>query len=277
MEPITRKLTAPMWLVMLGGLYWLWSRELLAPELLVGLVLCHVICTITFYHFIYIFNYGYSVTMIVMPLLYGLSAAPSIAAICVLALVLLYGVRLLNFTWRRYHSESYAERAKRATEAGNWIPLPIKVLTWLFTSSLMFYISFNSWIVATSTGIHATIWAALAVMVAGLVIEAVADKQKQEFKRTNNEALCQSGLYRTIRYPNYLGEIIFHLGLYGAMASATDQTFPLILGSLGTGWVVILMCDEAVARDRTKRTQLDEDDVFHEYRGKTGLLLPRMF
>jgi steroid 5-alpha reductase family enzyme len=277
MQPITRKLTAPMWLIMLGGLYWLWSNSLLNPELLIGLAACHVICTIIFYHFIYIFNYGYAVTMIVLPMFYGLSNTPSIESISVLLLVLLYGARLLGFTWRRYHSDSYAERAKRATEAGKRIPAPIKVITWLFTSSLMFFISFNSWIVASSEHAHTTIWPALAVMIAGLTIETVADNHKQRFKQSDKDALCQTGLYRTIRYPNYLGEIIFHLGLYWAMASATDQLYPLVLGSFGTGWIVLLMCDEAVTRDRVKRALTDNNDSFNEYWKKTGLLLPKLF
>jgi steroid 5-alpha reductase family enzyme len=276
-EPITRKLTAPMWLIMLGGLYWLWSNDLLGQELLIGLVACHLICTIIFYHFIHIFNYGYAVTMIVMPPLYGLSNNPSLSSICVLTIVVLYGMRLLGFTWRRYHSDSYAERAKRATEAGKWIPAPVKVITWLFTSSLMFFVSFNSWVVASSVHIHTTIWAALAVMIAGLALETIADNHKQEFKNSDKEGLCRTGLYGSIRYPNYLGEIVFHLGLYWAMASATDQLYPLVLGSFGTGWILILMCDEAITRDRTKQANLEESNVFHEYRKRTGLLLPKIF
>ena len=277
MEPVTRKLTAPMWLIMLGGLYWLWSHTLLSPQLMIGLAACHLICTIIFYHFIYVFNYGYAVTMIVMPLLYGLSNNPSFPSICILALVILYGSRLLGFTWRRYHSDSYAERARQATEAGKAIPVPIKVITWLFTSSLMFFISFNSWVVASSGHIHTTVWAALAVMIAGLALETIADNHKQRFKKSDKEGLCQTGLYRSIRYPNYLGEIVFHLGLYGALVSATDQIYPLILGSFGTGWILILMCDEAVTRDRTKQAQLDASNAFHDYRRSTGLLLPKIF
>jgi steroid 5-alpha reductase family enzyme len=277
MEPVTRKLTAPMWLIMLGGLYWLWSNALIEPELLVGLAACHLICAIIFYHFIYVFNYGYAATMIVMPLLYGLSNNPSFPSICVLALVILYGLRLLGFTWRRYHSDSYAEHARRGTEAGKAIPAPIKVITWLFTSSLMFFISFNSWVVASSGHIHTTVWAALTVMIGGLAIETIADNHKQRFKKSDKEGLCQTGLFRTIRYPNYLGEIIFHLGLYWALVSATDQLYPLILGSFGTGWILILMCDEAVTRDRAKQAQTGDNDIFNEYREKTGLLLPKLF
>jgi steroid 5-alpha reductase family enzyme len=141
----------------------------------------------------------------------------------------------------------------------------------------MFFISFNSWIVASSGHIHTTVWAVLAVMIAGLVIETVADNHKQRFKQTNKEGLCQTGLYRTIRYPNYLGEIIFHLGLYWAMVSATDQLYPLVLGSFGTGWIMILMCDEAIVRDRTKLAQTESGNTFREYRTRTGLLLPKLF
>ena len=61
------------------------------------------------------------------------------------------------------------------------------------------------------------------------------------------------------------------------MASATDQLYPLVLGSFGTGWIVLLMCDEAVTRDRAKRALADSNDGFGEYWEKTGLLLPKLF
>jgi steroid 5-alpha reductase family enzyme len=250
---------------------------LLGTELVIGLAACHLICTIIFHHFIYVFNYGYAWIMIVTPLLYGFAYPPSVPSLVVLAIAFLYGLRLLSFTWRRYHSDSYAERAQRAVDTSKIIPFTVKIITWFFMGSLMFFISFNIWVVASSEPAGRSIWFAAATMLVGLLVESLADRQKQLFKRGNKSGLIQTGLYSRIRHPNYLGEIVFHLGLYWAMAATAGQGYPLILGGLGTGWVLILMCEEAIMLDRKKQKQFDDTESLADYRRKTGLLLPRLF
>ncbi len=266
-----------MLLVMWGGLYWLWSNHLLAGQLAIGLGVSHLICTLIFYNFVYVFNYGYAWIMIVMPILYVVPHPPPLPGIALLIVVVVYGTRLLRFIWSRYHSESYQERAANAQTATKAIPVPVKFITWLFTSALMFYVSFNAWVVATGTEMNNTLWIAALVMVFGLLIEAVADCQKQRAKYANKDVPCYTGLYRRIRHPNYLGEIIFHIGFYWGMAASTDRTFPLVLGAFGTGWIIMIMCDEAVIRDRQQEERYGDTKEFSGYRERTGMLLPRLF
>ena len=109
----------------------------------------------------------------------------------------------------------------------------------------MFFLLFNLWVVVASSAIAVTIWPALGLMIFGLALEAIADDQKQRAKRADRDAFCYAGLYRKIRHPNYLGEMIFHVGLYCAMVSATDAVYPLLLGAFGTGWVLLLMTRES--------------------------------
>jgi steroid 5-alpha reductase family enzyme len=276
LEGVTAKLRAPVMLLMWGGLYWMWSSDLLVTQLAIGLGLCHLICLMIFYHFVYVFNYGYAMTMIVLPAWYGLSYDLTSPARVVLALAVLYGLRLMSFTWLRYRSDSYAERAQRATKASQAIPLPGKLVIWLFASMIMFFLSFNTWVVASSNVIHAAAWPAIMLMAAGLALEAIADDQKQRAKKANKNALCSTGLYMRIRHPNFLGEMIFHIGLYAAMAAMTDVVYTLILGSLGTGWVLILMTDRALVYDRTQQETYGATEEFAEYRRNTGLLWPKM-
>merc|ERR1712196_606384 len=54
----------------------------------------------------------------------------------------------------------------------------------------------------------------------GLAVEIVADEQKQRFKELHAETFVCTGLYKFSRHPNYMGEIIFHVGIYmGGMAA----------------------------------------------------------
>jgi steroid 5-alpha reductase family enzyme len=61
-------------------------------------------------------------------------------------------------------------------------------------------------------------WSGFAIALIGLIIESVADAQKTKFKNKaeNRNKIYTGGLYGSIRYPNYLGEIIFWVGIFVA-------------------------------------------------------------
>lgn len=277
MEGPIRYLMLPMLLLMWGGLYWLWSRGLFGTPLVIGIATTHIACTIIFYRFSYAFNFGYALLMIVMPVIYAAAYSPGLAGSVFLAIPILYGLRLGLFTGRRYRSESYAERANQSLIATRTIPLPLALVIWLFLSNLIFFVTLNAWVVASSDRINATIWLAVIVMMIGLAIETIADRQKQDIKRIDKGAFCYIGLYKRIRHPNYLGEIIFHLGFFWGMVASAEQVYPLILGGLGTGWFFTMMCSEAFVLDRKQQQRYGDTKEFEEYRKTTGLLLPRLF
>jgi len=262
---------------MWGALYWLWSSGLFSAPLIVGIAITHIACTIIFYHFVYVFNFGYALLMMVLPAVYAAAYSPGLAGSVYLAVPIVYGMRLALFTWRRYRSESYTGRANKSLTATQSIPLPLVIVIWLFLSNLMFFVTFNAWVVASSDLVNPTIWLAVIVMSIGLSVETIADRQKQDVKRINKDAFCYIGLYKRIRHPNYLGEIIFHMGFYWGMVSSTDQIFPLVVGGLGTGWVFAMMCSEAIVLDRKQQQRYGQSKEFEEYFNNTGLLLPRLF
>lgn len=57
---------------------------------------------------------------------------------------------------------------------------------------------------------------AFLVMSIGIVIETIANFQKNSFKRKNKnkEKICKIGLWKNSRHPNYLGEIVFWFGIF---------------------------------------------------------------
>jgi len=61
----------------------------------------------------------------------------------------------------------------------------------------------------------------LVVALTGLVLEAAADAQLRRFKRTAaQDAVCDAGLWRYSRHPNYFGESLVWWGLFVVAASA---------------------------------------------------------
>ena len=68
--------------------------------------------------------------------------------------------------------------------------------------------------VATGQSIGFLAFAGAAIALAGIVIETVADRQLDHFKRDNGPgSLLTTGLRKYIRYPNYAGDIAFWAGI----------------------------------------------------------------
>ncbi len=61
-----------------------------------------------------------------------------------------------------------------------------------------------------------TIWAL------GFLLESVADIQKSKFKKRNPNGVCNTGLWKYSRHPNYLGEIILWYGISLLMLSQVE-------------------------------------------------------
>jgi len=60
------------------------------------------------------------------------------------------------------------------------------------------------------------VWLSMLMMVTGLVIESLADYRKNTFKsiEANKNKFIQKGIFKYIRHPNYLGEIMFWTGVF---------------------------------------------------------------
>ena len=143
------------------------------------------------------------------------------AALVILIAVALWGARLgLHIGIRKLGEgeEDARYQAMRRTWKGNFAWESLK---WVFLlqAVMQFVVALPVSIGATTAG-DAHNWlfhVGLAVFLAGLIVEAVADWQLTQFKkrRTSHEEVCDVGLWSWSRHPNYFGETVLWWGLYG--------------------------------------------------------------
>ncbi|KAK1767112.1 DUF1295-domain-containing protein [Phialemonium atrogriseum] len=63
--------------------------------------------------------------------------------------------------------------------------------------------------------------AGVVMFAVGLVVETVSDAQRFAFRSRNDKnAVCDAGLFRVSRHPNYFGEILLHFGIFTIAVSA---------------------------------------------------------
>ena len=86
---------------------------------------------------------------------------------------------------------------------------------------------------AASSAIGVMDGVALLLMVGGAVIEYVADEQMRRFRRTKQPGeIMRQGLWSRSRHPNYLGEILFWVGVFVAGAGADMSWWWTVVGPI---------------------------------------------
>ena len=150
------------------------------------------------------------------------------------ALVTLWGVRLsVYILWRNWgHDEDPRYAAMRAKYGAKFPWLSLIIVFWL-QAVLAWIIGFPLWKVQVTYGPAAMTWLdvlGVAIFLAGLVIESVADLQLAHFRAdaANRGQVLDRGLWRYSRHPNYFGEALVWWGL-----------FLVVLSTPGAWWTVL--------------------------------------
>ena len=258
-----------MWAICALGIAWgQWTGM---HWLMLGLG--HLGCAIIFANFVLVFSYGYGISMV---LVNGAVMAwrPEPAVLMIGGLGVLYGLRLIGFVYNRYRSQGYSTTRAKGERANAGVPLPLRLFMWISCGWLMTFVAMPAWVVAEAAVLTPGIVSGGALMLAGLVLETVADAQKQAAKSVNPAALVTGGLYARLRHPNYLGEVIFQLGLIVAAVAAASGGWTLAAGVAGPLYIVILMHWAAGDQDRQQSERYGTDPAYQAWRGRTSSLVP---
>lgn len=112
------------------------------------------------------------------------------------------------------------------------------------------------------------------LMVIGLGTEATADWQKSRFKKTHPAQFCNVGLFRLVRFPNYLGELVFWFGVWISAMSAYQGVLGWVLGSLGFICIELVMLGSSRRLEAKQSSRYGKTAAFQTYASQTPILLP---
>ena len=239
------------------------------------LILGHIACLVIFLQFAWVFNYGYGLSMTTCAIAV-MALYPTPAGLLIGTLAALFGLRMLQFTHTRYTRSAYSTSGGRKARAAGDVPLTAKLFLWVFVSWLMGCELMALGFVARAGDLSTWVLIGAALMVIGLVVETIADQQKQAAKSVDPEGYVSTGLYRTMRHPNYTGEIVFQLGLIISCLGAVQGWWQLALALLAPGYIVILMIWSSRSLDDSQQSRYGANPEWQRYRESTGGLLPRL-
>ena len=198
--------------------------------------------------------------------------------ILVLAFMLLYGIRLTSNFYRDWPGLSHEDWRYRNFRA------QYPRIYWLvsffgihFFPTLMVYAACIPMYGAMAAGDNPiNMWdlAASLTLTAAILIAFVADEQLRNFRKgpASRGSFIQTGLWKKMRHPNYLGEILTWWGLFMFALAAGYQFW-----WTGIGALLITLMFVFISVPMMKKKNLASKPGYAEYVKRTGMLLPVKF
>ena len=235
--------TAPMWIHWARFTSYITERFLGGPKILKLAWVINFQKTGTFFYVLFLMNYYENF---------------SISANVYLALHGMYG-----FCWILKHI-AFPDRAweKKVTIGGGMMAfLLVLALYWIFPYLLISGVLGPE----QKTASFALLSAAISIHTLGVVIMMVADSQKY-YTLKYHQGLITEGMFKYIRHPNYLGEIM----LYASYAMIVQHWIPWAI--LAWVWIGVFLINIL-----QKEASMSRYPEWEEYKKKTGLLIPKLF
>ena len=239
---------------------------------------CLLISAIGFKNYVWFISLGYGFSIagegLALLLLYNRSLTAGTLICCLL--LICYGLRLGGYlAIRERRSASYIKKMQGEIKDGKTIPFGVKSAIWVTCAALyvtqvipIFYRLHNG------SGSNLFAYIGAAVMAFGLFFESLADIQKNAAKKADPRRFVDTGLYRIVRCPNYLGEMVFWTGVlisgFGSLTGA-GQWIMALIGYLG---IIYVMFSGARRLEIRQNKNYGSDPDYQSYIKTVPILLP---
>jgi len=196
-------------------------------------------------------------------------------SLVIVALVTIWAVRLGRFLYRRVQKAGSDSRFDEIKPS--------------FTGFLMAWTLQGLWVfltlaaaLAAMTTLSPPAFGVLAVIgvliwMIGFLIEAVADAQKQAFRRdpANAGRFIHSGLWAWSRHPNYLGEITLWTGIaLIALPALSGWQLVTLISPLFVYVLIVYISGIPMLESRADE-RWGDDPAYRDYKARTPVLFPR--
>ena len=258
------------------------------PWTLLGILLavCAVLCAVGFYKFVYFLSIGYGfavagggIAIFIMYLL-NPSATPIWLVLIQMILFIAYGARLSGFLLvRELKSITFKKTdvAKETLEKNKEKKMPVFVLVTIWVSVAVLYVAQVSPMLFRYTNASSDVIVpviGIIVSVAGLILETIADNQKSAQKKVRPDMVATQGLYKLVRCPNYLGEIIFWTGIFISGVTTYATVGQWITAVLAYICIVYIMFNGAQRLEKRQMARYGENEEYNAYANKTPIIIP---
>ena len=249
--------------------------------LFVLLAVAMAVSALGWIYFIYFFSIGYgfgiaALAVTIATMFYGELTLPT-ALICMVLFV--FGCRLGAYLLTREKKSASYRKILYGPDASRKKNFGVVIVVWVFcallyvgqVSPVVFYLANAS---AGEDVSHAAAWVGMALMIAGVLLEATADMQKAEAKAKRPDRFVDRGLYKIVRCPNYLGELVIWTGSFVLCFGAHCTLWQWLIAAMGYAGIIYVMFSGARRLELRQNQVYGENPDYIAYVKKTPLLIP---
>ena len=231
-----------------------------------------------FRNYIWFFSVGYglAISAIGTALVIGFRGTLTLPELLVCLLLIIYGLRLSGYLLiREIKSIAYKKILSPEIERSKRMPLIAKITLWIVCGLLYFlmtcpiYYRLNNGAAADTM-----LWIGFAVMVCGVIMETVADRQKTSAKKKNTNRFVDTGLYKIVRCPNYLGELLIWTGMLLTGTTALSGILQWVLAAAGYLLIVWVMFSGARRLEIRQDKNYGDDPEYQKYIRTVPIIIP---
>ncbi len=211
---------------------------------------------------------SYALTFILLSLTALFTGELSTSKIVAAAMVCLWGLRLGGFLFYRILQTG---KDKRFDEIRND---PLKFIHFWALQGV------SVWVVLMSFNLYMgseTVFsiAGIFIWLTGLIIEAVADQQKYNFRQKKTGKWIDTGLWHYSRHPNYFGEILCWTGMYIYTFTSLSYLNKFIALISPVYITVLLLFVSGIPRlEEYADNKWGDNKKYQKYKKNTNILIP---
>lgn len=249
--------------------------------ILILLIVSLAVSAVGWKYFIYFFSIGYGFSIVALGAAMAIMffGTASLSSLILCGVLVLYGCRLGLFLYRREKKSAAYRKILYDKSLQAKKPLWEILMVWVFCALLyvaevspVFFRVRNEAAGVPVNGVWAYVGAAL--MVAGAVLEAVADAQKSSAKKSAPGSFVSTGVYRLVRCPNYLGEITLWTGCFVSGIGASLSVGQWVVASAGYLGILFVMFSGARRLELRQNKVYGDNPEYQKYVKGTPILIP---
>ena len=246
-------------------------------------LVCAVLCAVGFYKYVYFLSIGYGfaiagggLTVLIIALKNGLAQGVTWLLVLQTVLFLAYGARLSGFLLvREIKNAAYRKTLKEATGNDKKIPVFVSVSIWVCVA-VLYTAQVSTMLFRYANGSKDAVIPVIGIIISvcGLCLESLADKQKSEQKKVNPNMVATEGLYKMVRCPNYLGEIIFWTGVFISGVTTYTGIGQWLMAIIAYICIVYIMFNGAQRLEKRQMARYGNDKAYNAYADRTPIIIP---
>jgi len=239
-------------------------------------LLCSAIGIKKYVYFISI-GYGLSISGQGIAMLVLFRNNLNIWVILTCIVLIIYGFRLSGYLLiRELKSKSYQKHMVTEIKDGKGMNFGIKLMLWVCCAALyvtmvspVFYRLDNG-----ITNLNITYIIGMLLMVGGIALESFADLSKNRQKKLNPKRFCDQGIFKFVRCPNYLGELILWTGVFVYGCTSLKTIGLWIIAIIGYIGIVFVMFSGARRLEVRQNKNYGDDPEYQKYVKTVPIMIP---